>query len=127
MQTLRLFACVSLITGCATVTRVEPGPGSRLAVDGRTYDEVWRAAVKVVGQHLTISAGTDKRRGEIQAESAGGRFSRGGTVGVFITPASTPSDRYVVEVVNRRRVSIPLTEKNWEQVIIDGLKTELKL
>ncbi len=118
---------MSVITGCATVARVEPGSGSQLTVERRTYDQVWQAAVKVVGQYLTISVGTDKGRGEIQAKGGGGRFSPDAMVGVFIRPANTPSDRYVVEVVSRKHVSVPLTGKNWEQTIIGGLKTELKL
>ena len=127
MRALRLFVCMSVITGCASVTRVEPGGGSQLAVEGRTYDEVWRAAVKVVGHHLRIDAGTDKDRGEIQAAGGGGRFSPGELVGVFIRPANTPSGRYVVEVVSRKRAPVPLTGKDWEKTIIEGLKTELKL
>src|SRR6266545_380443 len=108
MRALRALVCLSVITGCATVTRVESGSGSQLAVEGRTYDQVWQAAVKVVSRHLSISIGTDKGRGEIRAEGGGGRFSPGEVVGVFIKPANTPSDRYVVEVVSRKRVSVAL-------------------
>src|SRR5215470_15864114 len=117
MRALFLLACVSAITGCAAVNRVEPGSGSRLDVEGRTYDEVWRAAVKVVGQRLSISAGTNKQRGEIQAEGGGSRFLPGQVVGVFIKPANTPSDHYVVEVVSHTRGSVPLTGRNWEQTV----------
>jgi hypothetical protein len=127
VQALRLLVCVSLIAGCAAVTRVEPGSGSQFTVEGRTYDEVWRAAVNVVGHHLRISVGTNKERGEIQAEGRGNRFSAGEVVGVFIKPANTRSDQYTVEVVSRKRASVPLTGKNWEQTIIDDLKTELRL
>jgi hypothetical protein len=127
MRVLCLLACVSVIAGCAAVTRVEPGSGSQLTVEGRTYDEVWRAAVNVVGHHLWIGTGTSKERGEIQAVGGVSRFSAGEVVGVFIKPANTRSDQYTVEVVSRKRGSVPLTGKNWEQTIIDGLKTELKL
>jgi hypothetical protein len=118
---------MSLITGCASVTRVESGAGSQLTVDGRTYDEVWRAAVNVVSHHLSVSAGTSKDRGEIQAEGGGSRFSPGQMVGVFIKPANTPSARYNVEVVSRKRAPVPLPGKDWEKTIIEDLKTELKL
>ncbi len=121
------MVCLSVIAGCATGARVQPGSGSRLTVEGRTYDQVWQAAVTVVGRSLTTSAGTDKGRGEIQAEGGGSRFSPDALVGIFITPASTASDRYVVEVVSRKRISVPLIGKNWEETIIESLKRELKL
>jgi hypothetical protein len=126
-RALLVVVGLSLIAGCATASRVEPGPGSQLEVQGRTYDEVWHAAVKVVSHHLLIVAGTSKERGEIQAAGGGGRFLPDQVVGVFIKPAGTPSDRYAVEVVSGKRKANPLPAKNWEQTIIDGLKTELKL
>jgi hypothetical protein len=119
--------CLAGVPGCATVTRVQPGSGSRLAVEGRTYDEVWKAAVTVIGRNLVTRAGTDKGRGEIQAEAAGGTFTSGSLVGVFITPANVASDRYVVEVVRRRSDAVPLPAKNWEEIIVEALKKELKL
>jgi hypothetical protein len=127
IRALCVLVCLSLIAGCVSVARVEPGAGSELPVDGRTYDEVWRAAVNVVSRSLSISVGTSKERGEIQAEGGGGRFSPGEMVGVFIKPANTPSGRYVVEVVSRKRASVPLIGPNSEKTIIEGLKTELKL
>ena len=127
MRALFLVLCVGMLAGCATATRVEPGSGSQLEVQGRTYDQVWRAAVKVVGHYLQIGPGTSKERGEIQAEGSGGRFLPDQLVGVFIKPAGTPSDRYAVEVVSGKRKAGPIPAKNWEQTIIDGLKTELAL
>jgi hypothetical protein len=127
IRALVLVVCLGLIAGCATATRVEPGSGSQLEIQGRTYDEVWRAAVKVVGHRLLIGAGTSKERGEIQAVGGGGRFLPDQVVGVFIRPAGTPSDRYAVEVVSGKRKANPLPAKSWEQTIIDDLKTELKL
>ena len=128
MRALCLLAFVTVIAGCAAVTRVEPGSGSQLAVKGRTYDEVWRAAISVVGHNLSIGAGTNKERGEIQAGGGTSRLLPGeAAVGVFIRPANTPSEQYTVEVVSRKRGVVALIGKNWEQTIIDGLKAELKL
>ena len=126
-RALLLVLCMTGIIGCAEVTRVESGSGLRLEVEGRTYDQIWQAAIKVVGEHLTIGVGTDKGRGEIQAESTGATFSGDARVGVFITPANTPSPRYVIEVVSRKRVSVSLVRKKWAQMIIDRLKMELVL
>ena len=90
--------------------------------------EVWRAAISVVGHNLSIGAGTNRERGEIQAEGGTSRLLPGeAAVGVFIRPANTPSEQYMVEVVSRKRGVASLTGKNWEQTIIDGLKAELKL
>jgi hypothetical protein len=124
---LVIVLCLVGVTGCATLTRVQPGSGSRLTVEGRTYDEIWKAATTVIGRNLVTQAGTDKGRGEIQAAGAGGTFTSGSLVGVFITPANVASDRYVVEVVRRRSDAVPLPAKDWEDVLIRALKTELKL
>src|SRR5262249_10545885 len=128
MRALCVLAFVTVIAGCAAVTRVEPGSGSQLAVEGRTYDEVWRAAISVVGHNLSIGAGANKERGASQAEGGISRLLPGeAAVGVFIRPANTPSEQYMVEVVSRKRGVASLTGKSWEQTIIDGLKAELKL
>ena len=127
MRALLLVVGAGMLAGCAATTRVQPGSGSQLEVQGRTYDQVWRAAVKVVGHYLQIGPGTSKERGEIQAEGGGGRFLPDQVVGVFIKPAGTPSDRYAVEVVSGKRRSGPVPAKNWERTIIDDLKTELAL
>lgn len=117
----------SLVAGCATVPRVEPGGGSQLTVEGRSYDEVWFAALEVVARHLRIAPGTDKTRGTIRAERTGGWLPGSETVGVFVQPANVPSARYVVEVVSRRSGAFPVALRNWEPVLLRDLKQALKL
>ena len=123
---LWLLVCMSLIVGCAAA-RMEPGSGSQLTVEGRTYDQVWYAALNVVAQHLRISLGTNKQRGTIRAEREGRIMAGSEVIGVFITPPNAASERYTVEVVSRKQGVGQFIGRNWEPIIIDGLKKELKL
>jgi hypothetical protein len=127
VRVLGLLAGLALVGGCATVPRLEPGTGAQLSVEGRSYDQVWFAALDVVARHLRISVGTNKQLGTIRAERSGGWLPGSEAVGVFVRPPNAPSDRYVVEVVSRRSGIFPFAIRNWEPVILEDLKKSLNL
>jgi hypothetical protein len=52
-----LGLAVVLLTACATASGLQPGTGTTIAIDGRTYDQVWSAATRAVLQKLTAIRG----------------------------------------------------------------------
>lgn len=122
-----LVAFVGLVAGCATAAGLAPGGGRTLVVEGRTYDEIWNAATRVVLRTLTAIVESDKARGRLTAEQKPGLATSGEVVGVFISPADVPSPRYTVEVVSRKRARGQLTGQDWEPTIIEALRLELGL
>ena len=115
-----------LLSGCATIGSLRPGDGTSFEITNKSYDQVWKAAITVVGRSLTIVE-SDKQTGVIKAEKGAGLATWGEVVGVFIKPANTDSKRFTVVVESKKRVLFQITGQNWERTIIEGIKAELDL
>ena len=63
-----LLLLVALTTGCATTDSLEPGSGTSFQVKGRSYDQIWKAAVTTASRSLTIVE-QSRESGTIKAES----------------------------------------------------------
>ena len=100
----------------------------KVTITGHSYDEIWNAAILVAQEHFAIRE-QDRARGVIRAErteiswghpctldfywSSGG----GAWVGIFIVPAATVADLYVVEVVSLpMHVGDPILQ-NWTEKV----------
>src|SRR5712691_6744356 len=96
-----VLACL-LLAGCATMDDVRPGDGHAITIEGRTYGDIWAAAMKVADIHFDIRQ-SDRATGTIRAERDVAVTSWGEWVGIFITPPTDGAPRYRVEVVNRKK------------------------
>lgn len=118
--------CVAL-AGCATTDSLQQGSGgSTFEVRGKSYDEIYRAAVRAVRANLTIVE-SNKDSGTIKAESRAGMSTWGEVVGVFIRPPRQGMDVYVVEVQSLKRVRTQITGQDWTASVIAGMKAELDM
>ena len=118
------FAALA-VTGCATVDSPQAGRGgSQFEVRGKSYDDVWRAANRVLARSLTIIE-SNKETGTLRAEKGVGLATWGEVVGVFIRPQRNDAPVYTVEVQSIKRSMIQLTGQDWTQTIISGIKAEL--
>jgi hypothetical protein len=121
---LGAFAALA-VTGCATVDSPQAGRGgSQFEVRGKSYDDVWRAANRVLARSLTIIE-SNKETGTLRAEKGVGLATWGEVVGVFIRPQRNDAPVYTVEVQSIKRSMIQLTGQDWTQTIISGIKAEL--
>ncbi len=126
---IRVFAFLLVlvfVSGCSTVDNLGPGRGSSFSVNDRDYNEIWKAAVKVVGRSLTI-VDSDKGSGRIRSEARAGLATWGEVIGVFISPTRSGERLYTVEVLSLKRSQMQITGQNWEPTIIAGIKAELDL
>jgi hypothetical protein len=121
-----VLALFPLLFGCATIGGLHPGTGYTFEINNKTYNQVWKAAVTVVGRSLTIVE-SNKNTGVLKAEKGAGISTWGEVVGVFITPADTSSTQFTVEVTSLKRSMLQITGQNWESTIIEGMKAELDL
>jgi len=115
-----------MLAGCATTDSLKPGrAGSeKFTVTGKTYDEVWKSSVKAMSNNLTIVE-KSKEQGYIKSERGVGIATWGEVVGVFISPANKPSDKYQIEVLSYKRSRLQITGQNWTQTVVTAIETDL--
>jgi len=124
-EILVILAIAMAMLGCATLDSVQPGAGgSTFEVRGRSYDAIWKAAVRVAGQSLTIVE-SDKATGTLRAEKGMGLATWGEVVGIFIRAPRSGAAVYTVEVVSLKRSQLQITGQDWTTTIISGMKAEL--
>ncbi len=126
MTVLSLMLLISMLGACATVEDLRPGTGSVITIEGKTFEQIWKAAIKATNKNLTIVY-NNKQRGEIRAEAAAKIASWGEVVGVFISPTTPKAAKYTVEVVSQTRSKIQLTGQNWERSILASIQVDLGL
>lgn len=120
-------AVLLALAGCATTDSLQPGTGgSTFEVRGKSYDEVYRAAVRAVRSNLTLVE-SNKETGTIKAESRAGMSTLGEVVGVFIRPPQSGATVYVVEVQSLKRSRAQITGQDWTASVIAGIKAELDM
>ncbi len=119
-----LIVSALCFSGCNTIDSVQPGKGISFQVQGKTYDQVWKASVAVMSRQLTLVEDS-KQRGFIRAEAAAGMTTWGEVVGVFITPTTPNAHSYNVEVVSLKRSAMQITGQDWTRTVITGIKAEL--
>lgn len=114
-----------LFSGCATIDSLQPGGGgSTFEIRGKTYDDVWKAAVITTSRSLTIVE-SDKASGTIRAEKGVGMATWGEVVGIFIRPTTNYAETYIIEVQSLKRARGQFTGQDWTPTMIAGIKTEL--
>jgi hypothetical protein len=118
-----LLAGLSL-AGCQSLSDVAPGDGRTATITGHTYEEIWRAALTVADEHFEIRE-QDQARGVIKAERTTTAFGWGAWVGLYITPPAPGANRYVVEVVSRKKATGNLAEQGWEGKVLHDLQDVL--
>lgn len=125
-RAIALGALVALVmvAGCAGVGEVQPGSGASETFTGRTYDDVWAAAIRVASEHFALKE-SDKPRGIIRAERTVQLTSLGEYVSIFITPSTPGSGSYRVEVVRRKKLPTPLGGENWETKVLREMRDVL--
>jgi hypothetical protein len=114
------------ITGCATTDTLKPGNSgsTKFNVSGKSYDQVWKASVRAMSTNLTIVE-KSKEQGYIKSEKGVGMATWGEVVGVFISPANKPAEKYQVEVQSFKRSRLQITGQDWTQTVVTNIETEL--
>ncbi len=110
--------------GCATIDTLQPGTGEKFTIQGKSYDEIWNAAIKTAKISLTIVS-SNKGHGSIRAEKGAGLATWGEVVGIFITPATNGASTYIVEVQSQKRLKGQITGQDWTETMTAGIKAEL--
>ena len=125
MRFLLLVCSLFALAGCATTDSLQPGTGgTSFEVRGKSYEEVWKAAVTVAGRSLTIVE-SNKEAGILKAEKGVGLTTWGEVVGIYIRPARSGAAVYTVEVQSLKRSKAQLTGQDWTTTMVSGIKAEL--
>ena len=118
------FLCVFL-TACNTTADLARGQGTTFVVEGKTYDQVWRAVHKFSSYQLNLTI-ADKETGTIKGEKPSTMWSAGELVGVFVSPSPAKVGAFVVEVQNKRVLSTNIMAADWTTTFVSGIKLELE-
>lgn len=125
MRFLLLVCSLFALAGCAMTDSLQPGTGgTSFEVRGKSYEEVWKAAVTVAGRSLTIVE-SNKEAGILKAEKGVGLTTWGEVVGIYIRPARSGAAVYTVEVQSLKRSKAQLTGQDWTTTMVSGIKAEL--
>lgn len=116
-----------LASGCATTNTLQAGNSgsTKFTVTGKTYNEVWKATVRAMSNNLTIVE-KSKENGFVKSEKGVGLATWGEVVGVFISPANKPAEKYQIEVQSYKRSRLQITGQDWTQSIVTAIETELE-
>ncbi len=116
---------VLFISGCATINTLQPGMGgSTFEIRGKSYDEIWKAAIVTASRSLTIVE-SNKETGTLKAEKGAGMATWGEVIGIFVRPSSNGAPVYTIEVESLKRSRIQITGQDWTMTMIFGIKAEL--
>lgn len=119
-----IFVALS-ISGCATTDTLQAGTGgSTFEIRGKSYDEIWKAAVRTASRSLTIVE-SNKETGTLKAEKGAGMATWGEVVGIFVRPTTNGAPAYTVEVQSMKRSRGQITGQDWTPTMISGIKAEL--
>ena len=113
------------IAGCARFTSLQPGKtgGTTLEIRDKTYDEVWNAVVVAANHGRTIIE-SNKDLGTLKAEKVKGT-TYGEIIGIWVQPTRDGAPVYTVLVQFLKRDPLQLTDEDWTESIISGIKTDL--
>lgn len=117
------FICAALMA-CNTTADLSRGQGTSFVVEGKSYDQIWKAAHKFSSYQLALTM-ADKETGTIKGEKPSTMWSAGEVVGVFITKSPVKADAYIVEVQNKKVMSTNIMATDWTTTFINGIKLEL--
>ena len=113
--------------GCATMSTLDTASGgTEVRVYEKTYDEVWKAAVRAMSSNLTIVE-VNKNAGVIKSEARAGMATWGEVVGLFVTPTPSGKPGYVIRVVSMKRSTMQITGQDWEPGVAAILRAELEV
>ena len=124
-----VLACGPL--GACAIMTVDPGQLHRGAADGvtftlegrPTYDQIWAAATKAMGNGMTIVE-SHKPSGTIKSRV--GSAPTGKVVAFFITPTTPTAPLYRMETVSRSPQGFgqPVS-RNWEPSVVEDFKNAI--
>lgn len=129
MATLRWAAlcwggcvCFWALAGCTTSTDdLQPGQGrgKQFHVSGKTYDQVWRAALGAMANDMTIVE-QDKPSGVIKS-----RVDTGKVVAIFIAPTTPRAEQYSIVLMSKKPMESRYIDRDFEPTVAEDLVRRL--
>jgi len=105
---------VACVAACRSLDSVKPGLGRTIEIRGHTYEEIWRAALRVADEHAEILE-RNEALGVIRAERTYHFMGDSGWIGIFIRPVAPSAEVYTVEAVFRPKAYGQIQMQSWER------------
>lgn len=116
-----LFAALAL-TACVSPDSLQPnGGGANFTIRGKTYDQIWNAAIKAMSTDMQIVE-SHKPSGTIKSRV--GMAPSGKVVAFFIQPTG-PAVDYTITVVSKVPMQRDFEGRDWEPSVVEDFKAAL--
>ncbi len=123
---LTLLCAIFLISGCAFNNQsLAEKMMSTLEVEGRSYDDVWRAILKVAEAKLVITE-SNSSTGFVKAEMLDDYFPLSEVIGIYLKPSDKNPNGYVVEFIDLKEEDVKITSQAWTITLASDLRRELE-
>ncbi len=123
---LAVSIALTAFTGCATTGTVrsslDEGGGAQKMYEGKSYDQVYSAALRVMSNKFTITK-ESKATGAIDAENSVSVMSWGELIGIQVTKVKESVVK--VQVVSQKKSRGQFTGQDWEQTVLAAITSEL--
>lgn len=123
-----IFVCALVclfLTGCNTTADLTRGQGVSFVVEGKTYDQVWRAVYRFSNYQLKLSE-VDRRSGTIKGKKLSTMWSQGELVGVFVSPSPKKAGAFIIEVQSEKLLVTNVFATDWTATFVNGIQLELE-
>jgi hypothetical protein len=116
---------VFALAACVSPDRLQlsDGGGKSFTVRGKSYEQVWRAAMVAMGNDMQIVE-SHKPSGVIKSRV--GAAPTGKVVAFFIQP-TTPAAEYTVTIVSRKFLHTDFVDRDWEPSVVEDFRAALNM
>lgn len=129
MKLVSVFTLSLALSGCGvmTVSTDELRPGSSdgivLTTNGRTYDQVWKAAISAMSNGMSV---VESHRPSGTIKSRVGSAPSGKVVAIFITPTTPDAREYKIQLVSKTPQGFNSPERRtWEPSVVRDFEAAL--
>ncbi|MEX2616730.1 MAG: hypothetical protein WD767_11590 [Alphaproteobacteria bacterium] len=122
---LTLVVAGFLLAACTTAAELRPREGGVwIPVSGKSYDEVFKAANKVMARHLHIVE-ADAELGTVKGVTSQNSYFWNEAAGLYVWPTISNDSGYTVYVDSIAGSLYYQGVRDWKTIILDDLKKEL--
>jgi len=120
---IAVLCCLGLaLSGCGTSPDdLQPGHGrgKQFEVAGKSYDQVWRAALGAMSKDMRVVE-QDRSAGVIKS-----RVDTGKVVAIFIAPTTPRAERYTVLLMSKKPMESRYIDRDFEPTVAEDFMRRL--
>jgi hypothetical protein len=115
-----------LLVACASTDdlQLSNGKGKSFIVNGRSYEQIWRAATVAMSTDMQI-VDSHKPSGVIKSRVVNG--TQGKVVGFFIQPTDEQAPQYTITIVSKKPLQTEFVDRDWEPSVWNDFNVAIEM